>query len=174
MIAEIALQKPEKANGAEPLIKPATDADFIVDTVKQINETPLSELEARLPEFIQRRHQNAFVLGGVLERIRREKFWNPGSRQPKNALFERWVEDTCHYSGRKARYLISVYVGLVAAAIPSSKVSDVGWSKLRTIAPLIKTRFRRELRSGCREQNSQRGARKARAQEVAEGAGGCA
>jgi hypothetical protein len=113
-------------------------SDFIRDTVKRINETPLGELEARLPEFIQRRSQNAFVLGGVLERIRREKFWNPGSKQAKNALFERWVEDTFDYSGRKARYLISVYLGLARAAIPASKVSELGWSKLRMIAPLLR------------------------------------
>jgi hypothetical protein len=104
MIGEIEVGKAGKA---------IIDSRFIADTVKRINEMPLSELESRLPEFVQRRNQNAFVLGGVLERIRREKFWNPGAKQPKNALFERWVEETCHYSGRKARYLISVYLGLV-------------------------------------------------------------
>lgn len=138
MITEIALNTREESKGSASLIETVTETDFIMGTVKRINAIPLSELESRVPEFIQKRNENAFVLGGVLERIRREKFWNPGSRHPKNALFERWVEETCHYSGRKARYLISVYVGLVQAAIPSSKISGVGWSKLRLIAPLLK------------------------------------
>jgi len=138
MITEIAVNKPQKAKGSVSLVETMTGLDFIVDTAKRINEMSLSELQSRLPEFIQRRNQNAFVLGGVLERIRREKFWNPGSKQSQNASFERWVEETCHYSGRKARYLISVYVGLVQAAIPSSTISGIGWSKLRMIAPLLR------------------------------------
>jgi hypothetical protein len=138
MIAEIALNRFDKTRGSVRYVEPGSQSDFIMDTVKRIYDTPLDELESRLPEYIQKRNQNAFVLGGVLERIRREKFWNPGSGHAKNALFERWVEDTCHYSGRKARYLISVYLGLVHAAIPSSMVSEVGWSKLRMIAPLLR------------------------------------
>lgn len=137
MISEIALVKSKTQGSASLLVEPALVPDLIVDTAKRVDEMPLSELEAKLPEYIQRNNQNAFVLGGVLERIRRERFWNPGSRQPQNALFERWVEDTCHYSGRKARYLISVYVGLVQAAIPWSSIADIGWSKLRMIAPLL-------------------------------------
>ncbi len=138
MIAEIAVSQAEEPRGSVSLIENLSGLQFIVDTAKRINKVPLAELEAKLPEFIQRRNQNAFVLGGVLERIRREKFWNPGSRRPKNACFEHWVEETCHYSGRKARYLISVYTGLVEAAIPSARISSVGWSKLRMIAPLLR------------------------------------
>ena len=150
MIAEIALKGPapekphrpdmdvEKAGASGLRLEAIAGANFIMETVKLINETSVSELESKLPEFVQKRNQNAFVLGGVLEKIRRERFWNPGSRRAQNALFEHWVEETCHYSGRKARYLISVYVGLVQAAIPSTKVLEIGWSKLRVIAPFLR------------------------------------
>ena len=96
MITELALNRTEHTHGSGSLIGTATELDFILGTVKRINAIPLSELEAKVPEFIQRRNENAFVLGGVLERIRREKFWNPGSKNPNKALFERWVEETCH------------------------------------------------------------------------------
>jgi hypothetical protein len=135
MIAEIAVGQ---SKSSASLIDTMGDIDFVVNTAKRINAVPLRELELRLPEFVKMRSRNAFVLGGVLERIRREKFWNPGSRHANNALFERWVEETCHYSGRRARYLISVYTGLVQAAMPESQVSGIGWSKLRLIAPLLK------------------------------------
>ena len=71
MIAEIAVNRPEKAKTLRAPSKPVAQADFIAETVKHISEMSLEELESRVPMLIQRREQDTFVLGGMLERIRR-------------------------------------------------------------------------------------------------------
>ena len=39
--------------------------------------------------------------------------------------------------GRKARYLISIYDNLVTKMIPWEKVSHLGWTKLKDLAPVL-------------------------------------
>ncbi len=54
--------------------------NFFVDTAKRVNEISLCQLEFLVPKFIETREQDALLRGAMLERMRREKFWNPGSR----------------------------------------------------------------------------------------------
>ena len=51
--------------------------------------------------------------------------------------FDDFVYEKYGFQGRKARYLISIYDNLVTKMIPWDKVSHLGWTKLKDLAPII-------------------------------------
>lgn len=115
------------------------EPDVVADTVAWVEGLSVEDAEAVTAELIEARELDTFKLGGVLDRVKREKFWNPGSKGPSNESFAWWVEQVHSFSARKARYLIGVYNGIVDSETKWEKVSKIPWTKLRMIAPLLKS-----------------------------------
>jgi hypothetical protein len=51
--------------------------------------------------------------------------------------FDAYVLETHGFASRKARYLIQIYDNLVSKQIPWDKVSGLGWTKLKDLAPIL-------------------------------------
>lgn len=76
---------------------------------------------------------NFFKLGGILAKIQDESWWEGEGF----VSFEIYIQAELGMPYRKAMYLISIYDHLVESGIPYEKVKDLGWTKLKEIAPVI-------------------------------------
>jgi hypothetical protein len=74
---------------------------------------------------------NSFRLGGILAVIQ-DKGWVGDSDS-----FRSLVVDRFGIQYRKAMYLVSIYTNLVQKQIPWSTVKDLGWTKLKELAPIL-------------------------------------
>lgn len=74
---------------------------------------------------------NYFHLGGVLSAIQDNEWYLEDGYES----FKECIEERFGLKYRKAMYLVGIYEYLVEADIPWSKVSKIGWSKLKEIAP---------------------------------------
>jgi len=98
----------------------------IAHEVESLTKTKALNLAENLAENIE---VNYFKLGGVLAKIN-ENSWFEGFNAFDDFVYERYG-----FAGRKARYLISIYDNLVTKQIPWDKVSHLGWTKLKDLAP---------------------------------------
>ena len=73
---------------------------------------------------------NYFKMGGVLKLINDNSWFEGGSTTSMISCTEKYG-----FQGRKARYLIAIYDNLVTKKIPWEKVSHLGWTKLKDLAP---------------------------------------
>lgn len=76
---------------------------------------------------------NYFHLGGVLSAIQDNEWYLEEGYES----FKECIEERFGIKYRKAMYLIGIYEYLVEADIPWSKVSKIGWTKLKEIAPYL-------------------------------------
>lgn len=98
----------------------------IASEVESMSKTKvLNELD-RLAESID---VNYFKMGGILKRVK-ENSWFEG-----HDSFDAFVQNKYGFAPRKAAYLISIYDNLVTKQIPWEKVADLGWTKLKDLAP---------------------------------------
>jgi hypothetical protein len=74
---------------------------------------------------------NYFKMGGVLKLIS-DNSWFEGFPAFDDFVFEKYG-----FKGRKAAYLISIYDNLVTKQIPWDKVSHLGWTRLKDLAPIL-------------------------------------
>jgi len=100
----------------------------IAHEVESLSKTKALNLADTLSENID---TNEFKLGGVLKLIN-DNSWFEGFDS-----FEKFVYEKYGFQSRKARYLISIYDNLVTKMIPWEKVSHLGWTKLKDLAPII-------------------------------------
>ena len=91
---------------------------------------------AWMPELLNDREANTFQLGGALFIIRNEGYWKTET-DPDNWTFNQFLEDTYGLKPRKAAYLITTYEGIVNSDVSWDELSDIPWTKLREIAPLL-------------------------------------
>lgn len=82
-------------------------------------------------KLIEEQGSNDFKLGGILKKIL-ENSWFEGSES-----FDAFVAQRYGFQGRKARYLIDIYTHLTSKNIPWEKVANLGWSKLKDLAPIL-------------------------------------
>jgi hypothetical protein len=101
----------------------------IAHEVESLTKVKALNLAENLAENIE---VNYFKLGGVLKLIN-DNSWFEGNFQG----FDEFVYEKYGFQGRKARYLISIYDNLVTKQIPWDKVSHLGWTKLKDLAPVI-------------------------------------
>lgn len=100
----------------------------IATEVENLTKTKALNEAERLAENIE---VNYFKLGGVLKLIN-DNSWYEGFES-----FDAFVLEHYGFAGRKARYLISIYDNLVTKQIPWEKVSGLGWTKLKDLAPVL-------------------------------------
>jgi len=100
----------------------------IAHEVESLSKTKALNMAENLAENIE---VNYFKLGGVLKLIN-DNSWFEGFD-----YFDDFVYEKYGFQGRKARYLVSIYDNLVTKMIPWDKVSHLGWTKLKDLAPII-------------------------------------
>jgi hypothetical protein len=105
--------------------------DFIVKTAHQVENLTKDSAYSLIPQLIEDIEGNHFRLGGVLAVIQ-SNGWNEGFGSFKEAVEEKFG---LHY--RKAMYLIAIYNALVKNQIPWVKIKDLGWTKLKELAPIL-------------------------------------
>jgi len=74
-----------------------------------------------------------FKLGGVLTVINENHWYADYGYE----TFKDYVENEHGLKYRKAMYMVGIYTNLVEAQVEWENVKDVGWSKLKEIAPLL-------------------------------------
>ncbi len=96
--------------------------------IEHLTKTKALNQADKLAEDIE---ANYFKLGGVLKLIQSQQ-WYEGF-----ASFDDFVLEKFGFQVRKAQYLISIYTNLVGKQIPWEKVSGLGWTKLKDLAPIL-------------------------------------
>lgn len=76
---------------------------------------------------------NYFKLGGVLAKIQDESWWEGEGF----VSFQVYIQAELGMPYRKAMHLINIYDHLQESGIPYEKVKNLGWTKLKEIAPVI-------------------------------------
>jgi len=122
-------QKPETtAIGKKKVEKTGNLIMDIAHEVETLTKTKALNEAERLAENIE---VNYFKLGGILKLIN-DNSWFEGFE-----AFDDFVEEKYGFASRKARYLIAIYDILVTKQIPWEKVSGLGWTKLKDLAPVL-------------------------------------
>jgi len=99
--------------------------------VAEIKMMTKNEAETAIGKHIEARHFTHFKLGGVLSRIRREK-WFEGHKN-----FGEFAQNYLGMKQRKADYLADTYDRITKLTVPLEKFSGLHWSKLREIARVV-------------------------------------
>lgn len=108
------------------------EIDLIVETVSEIEGMTKEDAFLMVPILIESVDFSYFKLGGILSAIQDNDWWIDEASSFKEFIPEQFG---LHY--RKAMYLIKIYDGLVEAEIPWSKVSGLGWTKLKELADIL-------------------------------------
>ncbi len=109
----------------------STEADVLQDLVHEIENMEEKQAYELIATLIDQIEATYFKLGGVLSQARANG-WHDGYPS-----FKEFVEGKYGFSYRKAMYLIEIYNSLVESKVPWEKVADLGWSKLREVAPIL-------------------------------------
>jgi len=121
-VAAVATAAITKAKSSGNLIH-----DIAVE-IEHLTKTKALNQADKLAEDIE---ANYFKLGGVLKLILSQQ-WYEGFPS-----FDAFVLEKFGFQVRKAHYLISIYTNLVDKQIPWEKVSNLGWTKLKDLAPIL-------------------------------------
>ena len=74
---------------------------------------------------------DAYELGRVLAAIQDGKWYGA------HGSFNRWVDAETNVGVRTAHYHVAIYRALSAQGIPWSKVSHLGWTKIKELLPVL-------------------------------------
>ena len=111
------------------------EVDVIVQTAKEIGALDKQTAFAIIPSLMESVDFSYFKLGGVLSAIQENNWW----ADTGYGKFSDFIPGEFGLQYRKAMYLIEIYDGLVEADIPWSKVSGIGWTKLKELAKILTT-----------------------------------
>jgi len=100
----------------------------VANEIEHMSKTKALNAADKLSEDIEANH---FRLGGLLRMIQKEQ-WFDGYPS-----FEAYVLEKFGFAKRKADYLINIYTNLVDKQIPWEKVMNLGWTKLKDLAPIL-------------------------------------
>lgn len=106
--------------------------DVLSDLVHEIETLKQPQALGLVKELSEQTEVTFFKLGGVLSRIQANGWFQP------YASFREFVEKEHGLHYRKATYWIGIYNDLAESGVPWSKVSHLGWTKLKEIAGVIK------------------------------------
>lgn len=119
-----------KAKPAEKL-NPLPKDDLFVKVAKETENLTEKQAFEQVRELAADIEQNSFRLGGVLAVILDKGYVGEYDN------FKSLVQDRFGIHYRKAMYLINIYTNLVQKQIPWSVVKDLGWTKLKELAPIL-------------------------------------
>jgi len=108
------------------------ESDLIVDTVVEIENMTKEEAFELVPSLIENVDFSYFRLGGILSAIQENGWW-----EGEADSFKKFIPERFGLHWRKGYYLIGIFDSLVEADIPWSKVSGLGWTKLKELAPIL-------------------------------------
>ena len=114
-----------------PAVTSAAEADLISDLVHEIESLEKSDAIARLIKLEDAHEQTYFEIGGLLSVMQKEKWFDPF------ASLDEWLENNTAMKRSKARALIQIYTAIVESGVAWTQVQDIGWTKLRAIAPVL-------------------------------------
>jgi len=119
------------AKAAKGKTKATATDDFIVATAHQIENLSEADAKKMVAELNELSEVNFFRLGGVISVIQANGWFAPfGS-------LKEFIEGEHGINYRRAMYWVTIYNGLIASEVPWSKVSDIGWTKLKEIVPVL-------------------------------------
>jgi len=118
-----------KAPAAKPVKAKVETKDLIVASSTEVENLTKARALKLAPELIEAEGINDFKLGGVLQRIQEEKWWEGDDYES----FKDYIETGLGLPYRKCMYLVNIYEKLVAAGIKWADVKSIGWSILRFI-----------------------------------------
>jgi hypothetical protein len=116
----------EPAMGGEVL-----GPDLISDTVKEIENLTKEQALSLAAELANQTDYNHFKMGGVLNVIMEQKWFEPHDN------FNKYVEETYGFKPRKAFYLMSIYNTFCNIGVPWSDLKKVGWIKLKDMVDVV-------------------------------------
>jgi hypothetical protein len=119
-----------KAATKKPAVK---STDLISASSHEVENLTKAKALKLAPELIDAEGMNDFKLGGVLQRIQEEKWWEGDDHES----FKDYIEKGLGLPYRKCMYLVNIYDKLVAAGISWDQVKSIGWSKLRFIVDYL-------------------------------------
>jgi hypothetical protein len=105
--------------------------NLIMDIAHEVESLTKTKALNRAEQLAEDIEVNYFMLGGVLKLIN-DNSWFEGYED-----FSAFVEEKYGFAYRKAAYLMSIYDNLVTKQIPWEKVSHLGWTKLKDLAPVM-------------------------------------
>ena len=111
--------------------KSHSTGDLLMDIAYEVESLDKAKAMKEADKLAENVEVNYFRMGGVLKLIN-DNSWFDGY-----ASFDAFVIERFGFASRKARYLISIYDNLVTKSIPWEKVSGLGWSKLKELAPIL-------------------------------------
>lgn len=112
--------------------KVAEEDDLFVSTAVEVS---LMDADTALAQALESNNgvgMNYFRLGGILDAIYRNKWW-----EQSHESFESLVEAEFGFRKRKAAYLISTYTNLVNSEVPWATLQHLPWSKIRLLAIVL-------------------------------------
>ncbi|NIT54895.1 MAG: hypothetical protein GWN00_01205 [Aliifodinibius sp.] len=115
------------------------ESDFFVASVQSFEALTKTKALTLARELLEAKGSNDFRLGGVLSVIQANDYWSGTADKngEKYDTFRRFMEEEFGLVYRKGMYLISTYNHLVDSGVPWATVENVGWTKLKEIAPII-------------------------------------
>ena len=114
-------------------MKKAKETDAFVLLVQEISTLSAEEAVAEVPKLLNAADQNYFRLGGFLSTIQLNKYYTAKGYE----TFHQFVEGEYGMKRRKAQYWMQIYDDLIESSVPWAKVKDIGWTKLRDLAPIL-------------------------------------
>lgn len=107
-------------------------SDVIATTVNLVENLTKAKAIKLAHDLIEDRGKSDFELGGVLSLIQTNGWW-----QDNHETFKDYIEEEMGLPYRKAMYLTSIYNALATSGVPWAKVKDLGWTKLKDLAPIL-------------------------------------
>jgi hypothetical protein len=149
-MANLTADKPAAKKAAtKSKAAPAASKDLIVASSTEVENLTKVKALKLAPELIEAEGINDFKLGGVLQRIQEEKWWEGSDYES----FKDYIEKGLGLFYRKSMYLINIYDRLVDAGIKWTDVRTIGWSKLRFIVDYLNAENVAEWVKRCNEMN---------------------
>jgi hypothetical protein len=126
-----------KASDLKKAVKVLTGSvvveDLIQETAASVEIIDAASALNLIPELLNNIELSFFKVGGLLCRVKECGWWQESGHE----TFAKYLEAVHGLGYRKAMYLIDIYENLVNSGVQWEQVKDVGWTKLRLIAPLL-------------------------------------
>lgn len=108
-------------------------SDLILDTVEQLENLTSEQAIPMARELMESTGFNNFKLGGLLNRISEEGWWDDGECES----FKAYINQEFGLGFRKAAYLMNIYTALVESGVKWEQVKALGWTKLRELVSIL-------------------------------------
>lgn len=106
--------------------------NFIATTADAVEKLTKAKALAEAIKLNDNIDNNAFRLGGVLKRIHENSWF-----EDTHKTFAEYVEELFGFKLRKAQYFMTIYTELTHQQIPWEKISKLGWTKIKELAPIL-------------------------------------